>query len=140
MKVKELYPNKSTARIFIGVIGIWAGMVIMAALCFAQEDMQVVDNSVFTHPVRPPARFAHDEHNELAEVDDCAVCHHLYEDGVRLEDESSEDQQCVACHAEVVDAHSDTPINLRRAYHLRCKECHLNSNSGPIMCAECHRQ
>lgn len=140
MKVKVLYPFKSRTRAFIDVIGILAGLFIMAAPCIAQEDMRVVDKSVFVQPVRSPALFEHDVHNDQAELDDCAVCHHLYEDGVRLEGESSEDQQCVECHAEVVDAHSVSSINLRRAYHLRCKGCHLSSNSGPIMCAECHKK
>ncbi len=106
-----------------------------AAPGMSQEDMVVVDNSVFTHPVRSASLFEHDVHNDQAELDDCAVCHHLYEDGQLLEDESSEDQQCVACHSE---KSGDGGVSLRRAYHMRCKGCHLVEKAGPVMCAECH--
>ncbi len=65
---------------------------------FSQDEMLVVDNSDFEKPQRPVALFAHDDHNEMAEIEDCAQCHHLYEDGQLVEDESSEDQYCADCH------------------------------------------
>ncbi len=111
--------------------------ILLAAVHgFSQEEMMFVGNSDFDNPVRAPAVFEHDAHNETAELEDCTVCHHLYVDGELVEDESSEDQACSECHA--VSDSSDSP-SLRRAFHLNCKGCHLESSAGPIMCAECHR-
>ena len=102
---------------------------------FSQEDMEVVDNEGFSKKQRPPAIFRHDEHNEKAELEDCSECHHIYEDGQKLEDESSEDQSCSECHDE--KGSGDVP-GLRKAFHTNCKGCHLEQNKGPIMCGSCH--
>ena len=109
---------------------------LMATQSFSQEEMRVVDNSVFTRTAREPALFAHDVHNEQAELEDCNICHHLYEDGKLIEDESSEDQACSECHME---KSTGSNPSLRRAYHLNCKGCHLEKGAGPIMCAQCHQ-
>jgi hypothetical protein len=111
-------------------------IVVLISPCLAQEDMQVVDNSAFARVHRSPALFAHDVHNEAAGIDDCGVCHHVYENGVRSEVETSEDKACVECHS--VSA-AGNKIPLRRAFHLRCKGCHLAQDAGPILCGECHR-
>jgi hypothetical protein len=101
----------------------------------SQEDMEEIDNSVFDNPTRPAAIFRHDIHNEAADIDDCVVCHHLYEDGQLVEDESSEDQTCNDCHE--VDSDNDT-LPLMKALHQRCKGCHEERNAGPLMCGKCH--
>ena len=119
----------------IGIIGAWV-LVLTAAQSFSQEEMRVVDNSIFTKPVRVSSVFNHDLHNETAGLDDCSICHHLYEDGKLIEDESSEDQSCVECHS--ADGSKSTP-SLRRTFHLNCKGCHLSKKIGPVMCAQCHR-
>jgi hypothetical protein len=111
-------------------------LLLAATQSLSQEDMLVVDNSIFNKPVRAPALFEHDVHNETAGIDDCAECHHLYEDGKRVEDESSEDQACSECHS--LKGGNGNP-SLRRAYHLNCKGCHLEKAAGPIMCLQCHR-
>ena len=87
---------------------------------FSQEDMEVVDN---------------DEHNEIAQIEDCSECHHVYENGEKLEDESSEDQSCAECHDE--KRIGNTP-GLKKAFHTNCKGCHLEQKKGPIMCGSCH--
>lgn len=117
------------------IIGVWV-LAVTVVQSFSQEEMQVVDNSVFEKPVRVSAVFEHDLHNETAGLEDCSVCHHLYEDGKLVEDDSSEDQACSDCHR--IDSSGDNP-SLRRAYHLNCKGCHLSKGNGPIMCARCHR-
>ena len=104
---------------------------------YSQEDMQVVDNAVFDEPTRPPAVFVHDEHNEAAGIDECNPCHHVYENGVRLEDESSEDQSCSECHPV---ERGDGPLRLMNAFHQNCKECHRLGKTGPVMCGECHKK
>ena len=117
-------------------------MVVPLVLCLfvvvahGAEEMERLDNYFFDSPRRPAAVFAHDEHNEQAEIEDCAVCHHVYEeDGTKSEFDSSEDQACGDCHAMKDDG---TTPGLRKAFHLRCKGCHLTTRLGPVTCAQCH--
>ena len=109
---------------------------VLVAHGFAQEDMLFVDNSIFVAPARPAAIFAHDAHNEENDIEDCSICHHLYEDGKLVEDESSEDQRCADCHG---SKQAGNKPSLRRAFHLNCKGCHLEQKAGPIMCGQCHQ-
>ena len=110
--------------------------VVLVVCAFGQEDMQFVDNSAFENPQRVPALFEHDTHNEAAGLDDCAECHHLYDDdGQKLEDESSEDQMCADCHQPKDEGRKP---GLRKAFHANCKGCHLAERKGPIACAQCH--
>jgi len=118
---------------FILMIPALVGILLIPA--FSQEDMEVVDNEGFSKKQRPPAVFRHDEHNEKAEIEDCIECHHIYEKGEKLEDESSEDQSCADCHDEKDD--SNKP-GLRKAFHTNCKGCHLSKKQGPVMCGKCH--
>ena len=118
------------------------GFVFLAAfICLhpiavpAQEDMVVIDNSVFEKPQRPPAVFKHDAHNESAQIEACNECHHVYADGKRLDDESSEDQRCADCH-ELQDM--GPKPGLTKAFHLNCKNCHREQKKGPLMCGQCH--
>ena len=107
--------------------------LILPAL--SQEDMAVVKDDGFQKRQRPPAVFEHDNHNETAEIESCNECHHLYEDGKKLEDDSSEEQLCSDCHSE---NSSDNQPGLKKAFHLNCKGCHLEKKKGPIMCGKCH--
>ena len=117
------------------------GALLLSALllvaAYSQDDMLVVDNSVFPQPQRPPAVFEHDDHNDIAGIDDCQECHHVYEDGVLLEDESSEDQMCSECHD--LEPSGSMP-GLMKAFHLNCKGCHMEHKAGPVTCGECHRK
>jgi predicted CXXCH cytochrome family protein len=119
-----------TLSLFVG----WA-IILNSAWC--QEDMTVVDNSGFDNPQRTPSVFVHDEHNEMAEIDDCATCHHVYEDGELVADESSEDQSCSECHDQ--EGSDDQPA-LIKAFHANCKGCHQEQEKGPILCGECHKK
>jgi hypothetical protein len=113
---------------------------VLVPLCImvvadAQENMTVVNNSVFKNPQRTRTIFRHNSHNEKARIDDCIECHHVYKDGKRLEDASSEDKHCSDCH-DLMDA-GRTP-SLRKAFHLNCRGCHEKSGKGSVMCGECH--
>ena len=110
-------------------------VIILLLPAFSQEDMEVVDCGSFSKKQRPPAIFRHDEHNEKARIEDCSECHHIYEDGKKLEDESSEDQSCADCHDE---KSSGRKLGLRKAFHTNCKGCHLAKKQGPVMCGKCH--
>jgi Class III cytochrome C family len=109
------------------------GILMLPA--FSQEDMEVVDDGGFSNQQRPPAVFRHEDHNERAAIEDCSECHHIYEDGQKLEDDSSEDQSCSDCHDEKDEGNKP---GLRKAFHTNCKGCHRQNKKGPVMCGECH--
>lgn len=116
-------------------LSLWIGIVLASTPAWSQEDMTAVDNTTFDNPQRTPSVFIHDEHNETAGIDDCAACHHVYADGQRVEDESSEDQSCSDCHSLEGD---DGQPSLIKAFHANCKGCHQEEKKGPILCGECH--
>ena len=124
--------GKTTLIILTCILSV--GMVMISV--HAQEGMMEIDNTVFKNPVRPASKFQHDEHNEKATIDECNECHHVYENGKRLEYESSEDQYCSDCHG--LKETSDGKLPLMKAFHSNCKGCHLGKKAGPIMCGECH--
>ena len=113
-----------------------AACLIFLVSAHSQEDMRSVSPDAFIKPRRPSAVFRHDEHNELAGIDGCYLCHHVYdENGKLLEDESSEDQNCSECHEL---ARSGNKPALMKAYHANCKGCHKEKKNGPLMCGQCH--
>ena len=77
-------------------IGVLVGVLVLAALtAYSQDDIEVVEDSGFSGNMRPLPAFMHDEHNDIAGIDECTECHHVYdEEANRLEDESSEDKEC----------------------------------------------
>lgn len=112
-----------------------AACLIAAACAYGQDDMTHADDPGFTAHARPLPLFPHDGHNEKAGIDDCSVCHHVYENGVKSDAETSEDQSCSSCHMK-----DGNTRPLRRAFHDRCKGCHEEQKKGPVQCAECHRK
>jgi len=102
---------------------------------FSQEDMVTVDTGPFERPQRAPSLFRHDAHNEKAGIDTCNECHHVYRDGKKVEDESSEDQSCADCHGQKAQGRAPS---LTTAFHTNCKGCHLEQRKGPVMCGQCH--
>jgi hypothetical protein len=114
---------------------LFSGLIFLVS-AHSQEDMRIVSAEPFVKPRRPPAVFRHDEHNELAGIEECHVCHHVYdENGKLVEDESSEDQSCSDCHEL---ARSGNKPALMKAFHSNCKGCHKKQKKGPLMCGQCH--
>jgi len=110
-------------------------LLAVSGTALAQENMTILRSPAFDRHQRPPVPFVHDMHNAMAEIDDCAVCHHVYEDGVLMEYETSEDQPCSDCHP--VDP-QDGELGLMRAFHKRCITCHDRVDKGPLTCGGCH--
>lgn len=110
-------------------------LVLFAAVppAASQEEFSVFPPDVFPDRERPLSRFTHEEHMAFETIEDCFVCHHVYEDGVLVEGESSEGTPCGECHQLKADG-----VDRLRAYHKRCKGCHEQEKSGPITCGECH--
>ena len=124
--------NKKILLIFI----LSLACLIFLISAHSQEDMQFVSADAFVKPRRTPAVFRHDAHNESAEVEECYICHHVYdENGKLVEDESSEDQSCSDCHEL---ARSGNKPALMKAFHDNCKGCHKEKKKGPAMCGQCH--
>lgn len=125
--------KKRTLMSFIFITLIVAVFAVITAN--SQENVKGVQDSAFKELMRPTVRFMHDEHNEKAEIEDCSACHHTFKDGKLVEDETSEDSECSECHQ---SENGKNPIVLITAYHANCKGCHVEKETGPIMCAECH--
>jgi hypothetical protein len=121
--------------LIIYTVIILTGCIVAVMSGHSQEDVTFVEDSALEKKMRPAVPFLHDQHNETAELDDCNACHHVYEDGKRVEDDSSEGQECSECHTL---NKGDNPLSLVNIYHLQCKGCHQKKKAGPIMCSECH--
>ncbi|MCP4683047.1 MAG: cytochrome c3 family protein [Desulfobacterales bacterium] len=122
------------------IVAIFAGVAVFVCIlaflpAYSQEDILVLEDDAFEDRQRPPAVFKHEGHNEKAGIDECYVCHHLYKNGKKVEDESTEDMSCSECHS--VKGKDETRP-LMKAYHNMCKECHISKKVGPITCGECH--
>lgn len=107
-------------------------LMLWGVAAFAEEDT-VLKVDAFGTLERPVSAFDHDAHGEI--VGDCSVCHHVYDNGKKVEGESSEDQACSDCHG--LKAEGNQP-GLRTAYHQQCKQCHVDQKKGPVACGECH--
>lgn len=115
--------------------------VSTAGICQEDGELTRMDTpsvSAFETMRRPAALFDHDEHNEAAGIEDCAVCHHVWEDGKLVADESSEDTPCSDCHS--VAAGPDNPVSLANAFHTQCRSCHVERGQGPLLCGQCHKK
>ena len=125
--------------IFMGFILVLFTAVYGFSIAGSAEDQtDRIDTSAFKNPHRPGAVFMHDEHNEKAEIEDCAVCHHVYDGKKLVKDESSEDSACSDCHS--LSGNTENTIPLSVAFHSRCKTCHFERNKGPVLCGECHKK
>jgi len=123
-----------TISVIIRILPCISVVVVFAAV-FGQVNKSVIRRSAFKNPERPPVLFRHDKHNDRAGIDECQVCHHVWRNGRLIKDDSSEDQHCADCHG---SPSGDATTSLMKAYHLRCKGCHITRKTGPVMCGECH--
>jgi len=121
------------------LIGCFLGSLffIVTFSAFCQENSGFVSDPAFHGRIRPPVRFLHDDHNEAAGITDCAVCHHVYEDGKKVEGDMSAGMACSECH---VSEKNDTGMDLIRIYHLQCRSCHIREKAGPVTCGQCHQK
>ncbi|MFC1816717.1 acidic tetraheme cytochrome c3 TmcA [Thermodesulfobacteriota bacterium] len=123
-------------RTLMAALFIIVSVLVLAVItASSQENVKSVQDSAFKQLMRPTVPFIHDEHNENAEIAECGTCHHVFKDGKRVPDETSEDRECSDCHNPANEAYSKLLV---KAYHIHCKRCHLEKKKGPIMCADCH--
>jgi Zn finger protein HypA/HybF involved in hydrogenase expression len=107
----------------------------------AQTDKITFDPlKAFGKSKRPPVTFAHNRHAEAGFS--CKDCHHVYENGKNVLDESKLEDgnqaiRCSACHS------PKFRIDLEQAFHDQCIGCHRKllkekKKAGPRFCGHCH--
>ena len=115
--------------------------VLSANSLMAQSDMMILDSSRgLSGEKRPPVPFPHNLHVEKGLS--CKDCHHLYEKGKNVLDESNltegnKEIRCSFCHG------SKSRLNLEQAYHGQCMGCHKKPlkeqrKAPPRYCGGCH--
>lgn len=113
-----------------------------SSLLFAQPEEIIIHHSKsFKNKRQGPVNFPHELHMERFE---CLDCHHRFENGRNVLDESELEEgnpaaQCAGCH------NLKSPCDLQKAYHRQCLNCHVNNRnpgekSGPRMCIGCHEK
>ncbi len=120
-------------RVF--VITAVALLLLAASPLQAQPDMMILGNSKGLGKTRPAVAFPHNRHAEAGLS--CKDCHHIYENGKNVLDESNleegnQDIRCSACHG------PKFKVNLKKAFHDQCMGCHRKKKTGPRLCGECH--
>ena len=94
-------------------------------------------NKGYRRKLYKPVEFPH-----LAHIDDygfeCTECHHNYKDGKNVWKEGDPVRRCMVCHSPT--KRRGKVYRLMFAYHLNCKRCHREAESGPIKCSECHKK
>ncbi len=123
--------KKSNTALFLLISGL--AFLFILGTAYAQDDIVSLKHDVFIERERPAAIFPHALHTDDAGID-CMACHHLYENGENVWDDSSE-TECAACHKLEADGKT---MPLMKAFHANCKGCHAEQNQGPLTCGECH--
>lgn len=109
---------------------------LMATWALAQQEVLKLEHQAFVSRQRPAVVFPHAQHyGTLA----CTDCHHFYENGKNVWDESRE-TNCAACHGLKAEGGK---MGLMPAFHGKCLNCHRKTkaegkNAGPVVCGECH--
>lgn len=110
-----------------------------APAAISEDDMLVhVSSDAFPGAQRPASLFGHDFHTDAQGLDDCALCHHSYDDaGNLVPDEDTAGTPCADCHT--LEDQGSRP-GLMEAFHRQCQSCHAERGAGPVACGECHRK
>lgn len=118
--------------LFIAVVA----TLMMASLVMAQEEVLKLEHQAFGERQRPAVTFPHAKHYETIA---CTDCHHFYEKGENVWDESRE-ANCAACHQLKAEGKK---MGLMKAFHENCVGCHRKAKPAegkavPVTCGECH--
>ena len=83
-----------------GVSTIAALMVLLIFIMpvASQDEDSIFPEDVFPDRQRPISLFTHEEHMGFDSIEDCYVCHHVFEGGKLVEGESSDGTACGECH------------------------------------------
>ena len=114
------------------------GLIFLAADLLTAQDLPeeiMIFNKDYKRKLYKPVKFQHLEHTEDYGLE-CDQCHHNYQDGENVWQEGDQVKNCIACHNP--NKKQGKVHRLVFAYHLNCKKCHKEAESGPIECKECH--
>jgi len=75
--------------------------------------------------------FNHSDHVDYS--DSCKDCHHK---GSAVEATAS----CRTCHNTAYSTPDGKKMGLIDAYHKQCMNCHIEQESGPLGCTDCHKE
>ena len=128
--------KKNNTALFILIAGLaflFIPFLFVFGTAYAQDDINLLEHDAFIERERPGAVFPHTLHADDAGID-CLECHHIYENGDNVWDDSSE-SECAECHKLEADGKT---LPLMKAFHENCKGCHEKENKGPLTCGECH--
>ncbi len=115
----------------------WGGLMIaMALLLIGSPLWAQPDKIILKGKTRPDVTLLHNHHVEAGLS--CKDCHHLYENGKNVLDESkleegNKDVRCINCHGS----------KLEQSFHKQCIGCHAKyqkekKKTGPQYCGGCH--
>lgn len=124
MKTKKI-------ALYVVVAGLASLFIFGAA--YAQDEIQWLEHDIFVGRERPAAVFSHAVHADDLGID-CLECHHIYENGENVWDDS-EESDCTACHKLEAEGKKMPAV---KAFHANCQGCHKDEAKGPITCGECH--
>ncbi len=123
-----------------------AALLVLAVLLLIGLPVFSADteDEPFPDRQRPPSNFYADQHDQHMESQECKACHHRYEDGENVLEESDLEEGspgilCASCHNDS----SKSKIDLQKAFHRQCMGCHdrlskKGEKTGPSLCGECH--
>ena len=117
---------------------------ILMPLSFALADAEIpADKNVIVFPSElGDVAFNHQLHSTLTDVGGlekvkCSTCHHTYEGEGAV-------KPCTQCHIRGKKAAEGETLDLKKAFHYRCRNCHKytmrqGKHSGPDKkCSLCH--
>ncbi len=113
------------------------------------RDVFKIESTIWPNETRGPVLFTHKKHAEDYSIS-CNECHHVYENGKNIWQESDPVDRCQDCHFETtVEGERRLPpdlqkLNLKLAFHNLCQDCHRaevrrdRASTAPVTCGGCH--
>jgi hypothetical protein len=102
-----------------------------------EDFMELQHSDIFTDPKRGPVPFSHRAHHEYYGVK-CEQCHHMFDNGENIWQPGDDAYYCSDCHTEAYQPVGGVR-SLHQAFHRNCIDCHLQTDSAPRTCEECHQ-
>jgi len=139
---RQIGMRKKKIALYIALAGL-ASLVILG-MAYAQDDMLWLEHDIFVGRERPGVAFPHALHADELGLD-CLECHHIYENGENVWDESEEVQKCSECHSPTEN--QGKVKKLKIAFHRNCKSCHrmltkegMSEDAPYRKCSDCHEK
>lgn len=113
-------------RKFAALFAVVAAVVFSAGLVMSADAPEKITLDKIKKE-KPAVQFNHKAHGDR--IKNCQVCHH--------KDEKGKEQACSTCHKAKAEGKT---VELKEAFHKRCRGCHQKEKTGPTKCNECHKK